>query len=267
MIKVSHALFVYMLKTRGNTGAEHHKRGKEMPHKLTEPQSIAAEVQEVFMAFTRKFLAAMGIEPEKIDEIIAAHAEVTEALKSQINDAKAETESIREEAGKVADVQAELDKVKKDLETANKTIETAKKDDFKGKYEAATAELEMIKSENAAKQTATIKQSALKDELKKANYTDNAISLIIRNGFANDVEIGEDGKATNLETVIKAIQADSDFSGFTPKTTNTSVKLETPPANVGGAKKALTWEDIDKITNTEERQNAIAANMESLGLK
>lgn len=218
------------------------------------------------MGLSRKFLAAMGIEADKIDEIIAAHTETTEALKAQVSDARAEAETAKAEADKIAAVQAELDKVKKDLATANKTIETANKDDYKGKFETVTAELEMLKSENAAKATATLKQAALRDELKKANYTDNAISLIIRNGFAKDVEMGEDGKATNLETVIKSIQADSDFSSFTPKVTDTSVKLENPPANTGG-KKAMSWEDIDKITDTMERQKAMAENMEALGIK
>jgi hypothetical protein len=57
------------------------------------------------MAFTRKFLTAMGIESEKVDEIMAAHVEVTDALKAQINDSK-------DEADKLTKVQAELDKLK-----------------------------------------------------------------------------------------------------------------------------------------------------------
>ena len=81
-----------------------------------------------------------------------------------------------------------------------------------------------------------------------------------------DVEFGEDGKATNLEAVIKSIQDDKDFSGFTPKVTETTLQLENPPANSGG-KKALTWDDIDKITDTKERQKAMAENMEALGIK
>ena len=216
--------------------------------------------------FSRKFLAALGIEPEKIDAIMAEHVGVTEALKSQIADAQTEADNAKAEAGKIAKVQAELDKVKKDLETANQTIEAANKDDYKGKFETVTAELEMLKNENAAKATATLKASALKEELKKAKYTDNAINLIIRNGFANDVEVGEDGKATNLETVIKSIQADTDFSSFTPKVTESNIKLENPPANAGG-KKSMTWDEIDKITDTKERQKAMAENMEALGIK
>lgn len=218
------------------------------------------------MSFKRSDLVALGIEPEKIQTLIEWHTDTVKALQVQIGDAQAEAEKAKEEAGKIADVQAELDKVKKDLETANKSLEKSAKDDYKGKFEAVTAELEMLKSENAAKATATIKQTALREELKKADYSDNAINLIIRNGFANDVEMGEDGKATNLETVIAAIQSDADFSGFTPQVKDTSLKLETPPANAGG-KKAMTWDDIDKIKDLSERQKAMADNMEALGIK
>ncbi|MEE8717538.1 MAG: hypothetical protein SOI24_10925 [Coriobacteriales bacterium] len=39
------------------------------------------------MALTRKMLRAMGIEDEKADEIIEAHAETVDALKQRIADA------------------------------------------------------------------------------------------------------------------------------------------------------------------------------------
>ena len=211
------------------------------------------------MSFKRSDLVALGIEPEKIQTLIDWHSETVKGLQAKI-------EEYKDNADKLTEVQDELDKVKKDLETANKSIEKAAKDDFKGKYEAVSAELEMLKSETAAKESATAKRAALKDELKKAGYTERATSLILRNGFADDVEMDEEGKATNLETVIKSIQADSDFSGFTPKVKEDNLKLENPPANAGG-KKAITWEEIDKISDTEERQNAIAQNMEALGLK
>ena len=211
------------------------------------------------MALTRKFLAALGIEAEKIDEIITAHTESTEALKAQIAEGKAD-------AVKLAEVQAELDKAKNDLEAANAKISAAEKDDYKGKYESINAELEMLKSETAAKETATAKKAALSEQLKTAGYSDRAMRLILRNGFADDVELDDSGKATNLDDVIKSIQADRDFSGFTPKTDDSTHNPATPPTNTGSAK-AVTWEDIDKITDTEQRQAAMLKNAEALGIK
>lgn len=210
------------------------------------------------MALTRRFLAALGIEAEKIDEIITAHTESTEALKAQISDYKAN-------ADKLAKVTAELDKAKNDLATANAMIEAANKDDFKTKYETATAELENLKNETKAKETANVKRSALEAELKKAGYSDRATSLILRNGFADGVEIDDKGKANNLDNIIKSIQADNDFSVFTPQKESGGVNLENPPANNGG-KKTMTKDEIMNIKNTADRQRAIAENPELFGL-
>lgn len=42
------------------------------------------------MALTRKMLKAMGIEDEKIDQIIDAHTETVEGLKDQVSSYKAD---------------------------------------------------------------------------------------------------------------------------------------------------------------------------------
>ena len=41
------------------------------------------------MRLTRKYLSALGIDADKIDEIIEAHMETVNALKSELDDAKA----------------------------------------------------------------------------------------------------------------------------------------------------------------------------------
>lgn len=210
------------------------------------------------MSFKRSDLAALGIEPEKIQTLIDWHMETVKGLQAEIDRSKDTND-------KLTNVQAELDKVKKDLESANKTIAAAEKDDYKGKFETVSAELEMLKTEAAAKETVTAKQTALRGKLKEAGYSDRAMSLIIRNGFANDVEIGEDGKATNLDDVIKSIQSDNDFSGFTPEIKETKHTPANPPANAGSGK-TITKEEIMAIKNTAERQAAIAKNPELFGL-
>jgi hypothetical protein len=52
---------------------------------------------------------------------------------------------------------------------------------------------------------------------------------------------------------------------FTPKEVITSHVPDNPPANAGG-KLALTWAEIDKIKDSEKRQEAMLANMKSLGI-
>lgn len=210
------------------------------------------------MSFKRSDLAALGIEPEKIQTLIDWHMETVKGLQAEIDRSKDTND-------KLTSVQAELDKVKKDLETANATIEAASKDDYKGKYEATSKELELLKNEAAAKKLATAKETALTGHLKKLGYSERATRLIIRNGFANDVEIDDSGKATNLDSVTSTIQADSDFSGFTPKVTDNNHEPATPPQNTGG-KKAITKDEIMAIRNTAERQQKIAENPELFGI-
>ena len=57
------------------------------------------------MALTRRFLKGMGLTEEQVDTIIEAHTEVTDGLKEQINQYKAD-------ADKLVDVQKELDDLK-----------------------------------------------------------------------------------------------------------------------------------------------------------
>ena len=44
------------------------------------------------MALTRKFLAAFGIEADKVDQIIEAHVETVDGLKKEIADLKEQVE-------------------------------------------------------------------------------------------------------------------------------------------------------------------------------
>jgi hypothetical protein len=212
------------------------------------------------MAFTRKFLTAMGIESEKVDEIMAAHVEVTDALKAQINDSK-------DEADKLTKVQAELDKLKASQKDMAEKLSAAEKerDEIKGKYDTATADLDKIKAENAERETDEKCRKALADFLHEQKYSDFAVKNITRNGFHKSVQFGEDGKPTNLDEILKTIQADEGFSGFTPKTTEKSHTPANPPANTGGAK-PVTWDDVDKIKDMGERQAFMVKHKDELNI-
>ena len=211
------------------------------------------------MALSRKDLEAIGIEPEKINAIIGWHMDTVKGLQAQINDAETK-------ADKLTEVQAELDKVKKDLETANKTIEAASKDDYKGKYETATAELEKLRNDYANKEISAKKETTLKKAAKERKYSDESIAILLdsKADYCSKVEFDDKGNATNLDDLFKTIAADKPM--LTPKIESAPASIPNPPANTG-SKKAMSWEDIDKITDTAERQAAIAENMEALGIK
>lgn len=209
------------------------------------------------MAFTRKFLSAMGVDADKIEEIITAHTEVVDHFRNQIDDAKTLKDEIEKLKSDKADLETKLNE-------ANTKISGYEKDDYKGKYESEKAEHDKLKADVAGKETLAKKESALRNELKGKKYSDDAVKLILsKGGYTDKIELDKDGKPTNLEGIFKGIQ--EDFAMFTPKEVITGHVPDNPPANAGG-KLALTWEEIDKIKDSEKRQEAMLANMKSLGI-
>lgn len=210
------------------------------------------------MAFTRKFLAAQGIEADKADVIMAAHVEVVDYHKEQYSELKEQISTLKQQA-------AEANELTVKLEEANKKLEAYEKDDYKGKYESEKAAREKLESDIANKETNAKKDNALKALLKDKKYSDEAAKLIVRKGgYTDKIELDENGGVKNADSILGDVQ--NDFSMFTPKISNQVVNPAAPPANSGGAKKP-TKEEIMNIKNTEERQRAMAQNMELFGIK
>ena len=171
------------------------------------------------MALTRNFLKALGIEEEKIGEIINAHSETVNGLKADIDKYKADAEK--------------LPSVQKQLEEAQTALKTAEKDDYKGKYESEKAAHEKLKAETAAEKTRTAKESAMREALKAAGYSDKGISKIIKfGGLSEKVTLDESGKITNADEFMKA--ADSDWSEYKGESKPASAAPATPPETSGG---------------------------------
>ena len=199
------------------------------------------------MAFTRKMLKAMGIEDEKIDQIIDAHSETVDAL-------KAERDGYKEDAAKLAAVQKELDELK------------AKGDDgYKAKYEAEKAAHDALKADVAAKETKKAKTDAYRELLKGANIDEKRIATILRAEAPtiDKIELDVDGKIKNSEQYTESIK--SDWADFIVTQSAKGANTATPPAN-GGAASTKTKEDILKIKDAGERQKAIAENPTLFGI-
>ena len=199
------------------------------------------------MAFTRKMLKAMGIEDEKIDQIIDAHSETVDAL-------KADRDTYKEDAAKLAAVQKELDELK------------AKGDDgYKAKYEAEKAAHDALKADIAAKETKKAKTDAYRELLKGANIDEKRIATILRAEAPtiDKIELDADGKIKNAEQYTESIK--SDWADFIVTQSAKGTNTATPPAH-GGAATTKTKEDILKIKDAGERQKAIAENPTLFGI-
>ena len=200
------------------------------------------------MAFTRKMLKAMGIEEEKIDEIIEAHREVTDALKEDRDKYKADAE-------KLASTQKELDDLKKTVDGA---------DSFKERYEKEHKDFEDYKAAVKAEQTKTAKVEAYKALLKKAGVSDKRLDAIVKVTSVDDLELDDNGNVKNADDRIKAIK--DEWSEFIVTESSRGANTENPPTNVGGNNK-LTKAEIYKkddhgryVLSTAERQKALMEN-------
>lgn len=153
------------------------------------------------MALTRSFLKALGIEEEKIGEIINAHAET-------VNGLKAEAEKYRGDAEKLQDVQKQLDE-------ANAKLKAADSDGYKAKYEAEKAAHDKLKTDTANEKAHNAKETALREALKAAGYSDAGIKKIVKyGGFTDSVVLDESGKLKDSEKLLESVAAEwSEYKG------------------------------------------------------
>lgn len=165
------------------------------------------------MALTRKMLKAMSIEDEKIDQIVDAHTESIDAL-------KAERDTYKADAEKLAAVQKELDDLKKDG------------GDWRSKYEKEHADFEEYKTGITKKETKTAKENAYRNLLKECGVSEKRIDAIIKITDIDALELGKDGKIK--DSAEKTEQIKTEYADFIVTSTTTGAPTTTPPANNGG---------------------------------
>ena len=200
------------------------------------------------MAFTRKFLSALGIEADKVDEIIQAHTEVTDALKEDRDKYKAE-------AAKVPDMEIELKELKEKV---------AGEDPYKDKFEKLQKEYSDYKADVEAKATTAKKETAFKAMLKEIGIPDKRIEAVVKvsDDKVNSIEFDDEGKVKDGDKLKDGLK--TEWSDFIPTTKTKGADTATPPANQG--KSTMTREQIRAITDTAERQKAMSENPTLFGL-
>jgi hypothetical protein len=171
------------------------------------------------MALTRKMLKGMGIEDEKIDLIIEAHAEAVDGLKDELKTAKADADRLK-------DTQKELEDLK-----------AKDHDGWKDKYDKLNGEFEQYKSDVLAKETRAAKESAYRAILKDADLSERGIEKALKYAEWNNIELGDDGKVKGAADHIKAIK--TDWAEYVTSTTTTGANTSNPPTNNGGNQQDL----------------------------
>ena len=197
------------------------------------------------MALTRRFLSALGIEAEKIDQIIEAHTESLEGVKSDRDKYKA----------LVDDNQKELDELKKQAETNAKNSE--------GKdYDALKAEYEKYKAEREAEKSNSAKESALKELLADMKMSDKGSKQVLKWMGVSKIELDESGKIKDAANLRKSIK--DDWGDYIQSEGAQGADTSTPPEHENSGTK-MSKEEILKIKDRSARQKAISDNHELFG--
>lgn len=210
------------------------------------------------MALTRKQLAAMGIEAEKIDEIITSHTETVNGLKDKITQLEGDLKTAQEKADKLPDVEKELN----DLKQQN--ADDAKAREGKD-YDALKKEFDDYKAEISARDVKAAKEKALREVLKDLNMSDKGISLVMKYQNFDGIELDEDGKIKGAADLRKSLK--EDWGDYVVKSETKGAETKTPPGDGGGSKGYKTKDEIMAIKDDSERHKAIADNPELFGIE
>lgn len=182
------------------------------------------------MALTRKFLKALGLEDEKIDEVIAAHTETVDALKQERDTLKVDAEKV-----------PGLEKKVGDLETAAKNSDG--KDTWKVKYDAIKSDFDTYKADTDKERVRGTKETAYRALLKDVKINDKRHDAIVKLTDLNAIELDDKGAIKGAEDLKKSLATEwVDF--ISTDGTKPGGSVETPPAGGGTT-------DSDKMSDAE----------------
>lgn len=162
------------------------------------------------MALTRKMLKAMGIEDEKIDQIIEAHTEVTDGL-------KAERDRYKEDAEKLPAVEKELTDLKTNIGN----------DDYEQKYKDMEKKYNDLVKENELKETTAKIKDAYKALLKEAGVSEKRIESVLKVTDISALKLDKDGKLEGSDDLSKNIK--TEWADFIVKEGERGADPATPP--------------------------------------
>ena len=161
------------------------------------------------MALTQKMLKAMGIEDDQREQILDAHQEVLESIKS-------ERDEFKKLAEQVPDLQRQLEEAK------------AASDDseWEQKYEDEHQAFEDFKAQVATEKAEADKAQAYRGMLMAAGIDPKRIDAIMRVTDLSQVEM-EDGKLKDTEKLQES--AKQEWADFVVKSNTHGSNPATPP--------------------------------------
>lgn len=196
------------------------------------------------MAFTRKFLASLGIDADKIDTIIEAHAGVVEDLKDEAEQYKAKAET--------------ADSLQEKVNELQKQVDTDNTDNYKSKFEQLNSDFANYKTEIENEKADAQKTDAYKALLKSAGIPDSFINRVVKSTDMSAIEIDKDGNLKDADGLVKGVQ--DEWGDVIPTQKETGSKTPSPQTE---PLKTYTDDEISKMSADEINNNwdAIKASL------
>ena len=166
------------------------------------------------MALTRKMLTAMGIEAEKVDQIVEAHGETVDGLKN-------EAKEVREQASKVPQLESEIE----ELRAAQPT------EDWEAKYNELNAQFEAYKAKVDTDRAQAEKAGLYRAILTNAGIDQRRIDAIMKVTDLDGISV-QDGAIVDADSVKEKVA--EEWAAFIPQIEEHGAKVPTPPSNGGG---------------------------------
>jgi len=191
------------------------------------------------MTLTRKMLSAMGIEQEKIDQIIESHADTVNGLKEKASELQKQAERI-----------PGLEKQIEELKAAQPT------EDWESKYKELKSEYEDFRQKVDDERATQEKSRLYRAMLREVGVDEKRFNSIMKLTDLSEIKV-EDGKIEDAESVKKSIA--DEWGDFIVQKSVHGAPVDDPPANAGSK---MSKDEIMSIKDTRERQKAIADNIE-----
>lgn len=174
-------------------------------------------------------LKAMGIEADKIEEIITAHSETVNGLKDQMDELKENSRELER------------------LKAENKRLkENEPQDDgYKAKYEAEHEEFEQYKTQIADQNSKKAKETAYRKLLEKIGLHSRLIDTITAADDVTKIELDENGKIKGADDLEKEVR--EDWKEFIPVSGKRGAGHENPPEG----EDSVTAEEFAKMGYAE----------------
>ena len=180
-------------------------------------------------------------------------------MKGKIDELEDSIAQYKDEAEKAKDVQKELDDLKKEVAA------DAKKREGKD-YDALLKEFEDYKAEQEKKEADSAKRTAFQALLKDLSVSEKGIEMILKWQGVDDVELDDNGKISNAKDLRKSVK--EDWGDYIEQQGQKGADVDDPPGDGAGSQgkySGLSVDDIMKIENDSERQDAIAENHSLFG--